>query len=80
MGRRAAANDVRCSIAKEFKMTFDIEEVVNELFPKTLDKKKAEGKLEAKREVAINMLKKGAKVPFICKVTGLSEVEVAKLQ
>jgi predicted transposase/invertase (TIGR01784 family) len=44
-----------------------------------VEKGREEGILTNKRETALNMLKLGSDVPFVCKVTGLSAEEVNQL-
>jgi len=65
---------------KEFDMKIDMETVVQELCPKTLEHKKKEGKKEEKIEIAMNMLRENAEISFIIKVTGLPKKEVLQLK
>lgn len=41
---------------------------------------KIEGKIEGKIETAMNLLREGMKIDLILKVTGLSEIDIKKLQ
>ena len=45
-----------------------------------IQKGRQEGRQERAREVILNMLAQKADIAFICKVTGLSEEEIKKLQ
>ena len=47
---------------------------------KGIRKGRQEGLQEGMKTVVLNMLKEGAEVPFIAKVTGLSAAEIEHLQ
>ena len=44
------------------------------------EKGQKEGRQEYQRQVILNMLQNKLEIPFICKVTGVSEREVKKLK
>jgi hypothetical protein len=69
---------------KEIGMPRDVEEIVREVFPESLqaieNKGRKEGRKEEKKTIARNMLAKGLAAGLIAELTGLSLDEIAKLK
>lgn len=57
-----------------------IEKINKENFMSLVEELKVEGKVEGKREIALEMLKDGMGIPQVVKFTKLSEAEILKLK
>lgn len=53
--------------------------IAEQLFDQGKHEGKLEGKLEGKIETALNMLRLGSNIGFVCKATGLTEEQIRDL-